>query len=155
MDKLKFVTYCGLYCGLCSSRCRTHIIANSLKDLMSKEGYEYWGKELPGFEEFWKFLDNLCDPDKICPGCREGGGPPFCSIRKCAKEKKVDVCVFCDEYPCDRITTLAKGYVTLISDGEIMKDVGIEKWVKEQEERVKTGFAYVDIRHHPYKVPSD
>lgn len=155
MDKLKFVTYCGLYCGLCSSRCRTHLIAKSLRDLMSKEGYEYWGKEIPGFKEFWKFLDNLCDPDKNCPGCRDGGGPPFCAIRKCAKEKKVDVCVFCDEYPCNKIQMLAKGYVTLIADGKIMKDIGIDEWIKEQEERAKTGFAYVDIRHHPYEVPSE
>lgn len=155
MDKLKFVTYCGLYCDLCSSRCRTPFIAKSLRDLMLKEGYKYWGKELPGFKEFWKFLSNLCNPDKNCPGCHKGGGPPFYSTRKCAKEKKVDVCVFCDEYPFNKIQALAKGYVTLIADGKIMKEIGIDEWIKEQKERANTGFAYVDIRHHPYEVPSD
>jgi hypothetical protein len=27
------------------------------------------------------------------------------------------------------------------------------RWIQEQEERRKTGFAYVDIRTNPYNVP--
>ena len=59
----------------------------------------------------------------------------FCSIRKCAREKKVDVCVFCQEYPCERLLGVAKGYPTLIADGKRMKEIGIEAWVQEQKER--------------------
>ena len=155
MDELKFVTYCGLYCNLCSQRGRLPCQANVLKESMAKEGYEFWGKEIPGFNEFWKFLNNLCEPDKGCPGCRQGGGPSFCTIRKCARERNIDVCVFCEEYPCKRVLGIAKGYPTLIADGKRMKEVGIEKWIQEQEARAKTGFAYVDIRNYPYDVPAE
>ncbi len=122
---------------------------------MAKDGYDAWGAELSGFRDFWEFLGDLCDPDKACPGCRQQGGPPFCSIRKCARQRGIDVCVFCDEYPCRRIEGIAKGYPTLIADGKRMKEIGLEPWIAEQEERAKTGFAYVDIRCHPYEVPSD
>jgi len=67
--------------------------------------------------------------------------------------KGVDVCPFCDDYPCDRILGLAKGYVTMLADGKRMKEIGLDVWIQEQEERRKTGFPYVDIRCHPYDVP--
>jgi len=156
VDNLKLVTYCGLYCGLCAARGRIPRQASALKETMAKEGYESWGKEvLPGFEGFWKFLGDLCEPEKNCPGCRQGGGPPFCSIRKCAREREVDVCVFCEEFPCKRVLEIARGYPTLVADGERMKEVGIEAWIREQEERGRAGFAYADIRRHPYNIPRE
>jgi len=122
---------------------------------MTKAGYEHWGKEIPGFTDFWKFLNKLCDPDKSCPGCRQGGGPPFCSIRKCARERELDLCVFCEEYPCRRIHAIAEGYPLLLAEARRIKKIGLDAWIREQEERVETGFAYVDIRCHPYEVPAD
>jgi len=151
----ELVTYCGLYCGLCAERARIPARALSLRQAMSQEGYEQWGAELPGFQEFWSFLGGLCDPDKACPGCRAGGGPPFCGIRKCARQREMEVCPFCHEFPCHRIEALAKGYPTLIADGWRMRAIGLEEWVKEQETRARTGFAYVDIRCQPYDVPRD
>lgn len=155
MAGLELVTYCGLYCGLCAQRGRIPRQANTLRESMSREGYEFWGPGIQGFKEFWEFLQALCEPEKACPGCRQGGGPPFCTIRKCARERGVDICVECAEYPCHRVQAIAKGYPTLLADGKRMQELGIEAWVKEQEERAKTGFAYVDIRCHPYEVPED
>ena len=153
MDNLKYVTYCGLYCGLCTARCRIPRQAAALRDTMANDGYDKWGVNIPGFNEFWKFLNEHCEPDKNCPGCRQGGGPPFCGIRKCAKAKNIEICVFCDEYPCYRIDAVAKGYPTLIADGKRIKEIGIDKWTAEQQQRVQTGFAYADIRCYPYSVP--
>jgi hypothetical protein len=155
MDNLKFITYCGLYCGLCSNRGRTPRQADALRETMARDGWDKWGAEQPGFSEFWKFLANLCDPDKIGPGCRQDCGAPFCAIRKCARNKKIDVCVFCEEYPCKRVLEIAKGYPTLISDGRRMKEIGIEAWVGEQKKRAETGFVYSDIRCYPYNVPDE
>lgn len=155
MNKLGLVTYCGLYCGLCAQRGRIPRQANELRESMAVEGYEFWGKELPGFDGFWKFLNELCDPDKACPGCRQGGGPPFCAIRRCARERGIDTCAFCTEYPCERVLAVAKGYPTLLADGKRMREAGVEAWVQEQERRAQTGFAYADIRCYPYSVPSE
>lgn len=155
MEDLRLITYCGLYCGLCAQRGRISHQASTLRASMANEGYEFWGQELTGFNEFWEFLTDLCDPDKACPGCRQGGGPPFCGIRKCARQRGVEICAFCEEYPCERVLALAKGYPTLIADGQRMREIGIEAWIQEQEKRAETGFAYVDIRCYPYSVPEE
>lgn len=152
MADLKMLTYCGLYCGLCAQRNRIPQRAQDLQETMKKEGYEHWGHSIPGFNDFWQFLSGLVESESKCSCREELCGPPFCGIRKCAQKKGIDVCVFCDEYPCDRILGIAQGYPTLLADGKRMKDIGVEAWIKEQEERAKTGFAYVDIRCYPYDI---
>jgi hypothetical protein len=40
-----------------------------------------------------------------CPGCSEMEGKPFwgsCSLYSCIKERDVEHCGLCDEFPCDR-----------------------------------------------------
>lgn len=155
MADLTLVAYCGLYCGLCAQRARVPRQARALKHTMSTEGYEYWAGEIPGFDEFWGFLASLCDPDEACPGCRRGAGLPFCGIKKCALSRDVDVCARCEEYPCHRIAELGRGYPTLLADGERMAALGMDAWIEEQEERRETGFAYADIRCHPFQVPEE
>jgi hypothetical protein len=152
MSDLAQVTYCGLYCGLCAQRNRIPQRGRELREAMQKEGWDQWGQHIPGFPEFWIFLNELTDSESRC-SCRGGKcGPPFCTIRKCAPEKKVDACPFCAEYPCERILGIAKGYVTMLADGKRMKEIGMDAWIQEQEERRKTGFAYADIRSQPYEI---
>ncbi len=50
---------------------------------------------------------------------------------------------------------IAKGYTLLIPGGERMKEIGIEAWIEEQEERAKAGFVYSDVRCHPYDIPRE
>jgi len=155
MPDLRQVTYCGLYCGLCSQCNRTPRQARALRETMQKDGWDQWGREMPQFAEFWEFLGRLVDLEAAA-SCRGGKcGAPFCGIRKCASQKGVDTCPFCDEYPCHRFEGLAKGYVTLLADGKRMREIGLDRWIEEQEARRATGFCYADIRCHPYEVPSD
>jgi hypothetical protein len=152
MADLRQVTYCGLYCGLCAQCNRIPKRAAALRESMQKEAWDHWGKEIPRFEGFWEFLNWLAESEAKC-SCRGGKcGPPFCGIRKCARDKAVDVCPFCEEYPCDRILGLAKGYVNLLADGKRMTEIGLDRWIEEQEARKATGFCYVDIRCHPYEI---
>ena len=153
---LSLVTYCGLYCPLCAQRGRIPRQARALRKSLAKEGWEFYGSGVFGdFEPFWRLLTHFADPDKGC-SCRDGqGGPPFCAVRKCAREKKVDVCPFCDAFPCEHIRTIGKGYPTLIADGLRMREIGLEAWIEEQTERAKTDFTYCDIRCEPYKIPGE
>jgi hypothetical protein len=153
MDKMEQVTYCGLYCGLCTQRNRIPRQADELRETMHKEGWDFWGTEQSGFKEFWEFLNKLAKMEENCSCRLNKCGPPFCGIRNCAQSKAVEVCVFCEDYPCYRIEGLCKGYVNLLGDAKRIKEKGLEKWIEEQEERRKTGFAYTDIRNHPYEVP--
>jgi len=58
----------------------------------------------------------------------------------------MDVCVECKEYPCKLIQDLAEHYPTLIQDGKRLQKIGLEKWLREQEERTGRGVVYADIR---------
>ena len=78
--------------------------------------------------------------------CRTGGGPDTCKIRICAKKKEVPICPLCEEYPCALIEKYTKIYPTTIGDGKRLKEIGLEAWVKEQEERAKHGFIYAHIK---------
>jgi hypothetical protein len=155
MADLTQVTYCGLYCGLCSARCRIPRHSRELRDAMAKEGWAEWGTNVPGFTGFWAFLGGIADGESNC-SCRERDcGPPFCGIRKCARTRGVEVCAFCSEYPCHRILGLAKGYVMMLADGQRMREIGMDAWIAEQEARRASGFCYCDTRCEPYEVPED
>jgi hypothetical protein len=58
--------------------------------------------------------------------------------RLCAKKKGITLCPFCDQYPCTPIENYNKVYPTTIEDGKRLKEIGLEAWVKEQEERAKS-----------------
>lgn len=148
MTDLKYVTYCGLYCRLCANLARVPQQSTALLETLRREGWEDFGQyAVPGFKEFWAALEKLSQFDKTRKGCRGGCGNPDCGIRPCAQEKKVEVCSSCAQYPCRHIEALAKRYPTLVSDGMRQKQIGIEKWVQEQEQRFRAGFCYADIRN--------
>ncbi len=147
MADLKYVTYCGLYCSLCAHMARMPVQARELRATMRKEGWEHYGEAVhPGFGEFWHILERLAETDATCPGCRGGCGSPGCEIRTCAREREVEICPLCADYPCEHIERLGRSYPTLIADGVRLRETGLDAWIAEQEERRATGFAYADIR---------
>ncbi len=149
MTDLKRVAYCGLYCGLCLNGCRIPRRAAELRTLLQRVSVAEWGPDVPGYEGFVQFLDRLADFEPHA-SCRDKTcGPDACAIRDCASARGLVACPFCRDYPCDRIRTLAKRYVTLIGDGERMREVGVERWIQEQAGRQERGFAYSDLRSWP------
>ena len=147
MDDLRYVTYCGLHCMLCSNMGRVPEQASALRETLKKDGWECFGEHaMPGFKEFWAALERLSRFAETCPGCRGGCGPPDCGIRKCAREREVAVCSACADFPCERIEELGRAYPHLIPDARRQQEIGLEAWVEEQEQRRRTGFCHADIR---------
>ena len=144
-DQLEFVTYCGLYCGLCSARTRIPSRAAALRQAMDDDGWPYWAQTIPGFPEFWEFLEGLTGD--VCPGCRAGGGDPGCKIRICARDRGVELCNRCADFPCEHIEVLAARYPILIADNRRMQTVGLMRWIEEQDVRVRRGVVYADLRY--------
>ena len=143
MADLTYVTYCRL----CGHMSRMPKQARALRDSLRREGREHYGESVhEGFGEFWEVLGKLAATEKTCPGRRGGCGIPGCQIRVCAREREVEVCPMCDDFPCEHIEKLGRAYPTLIADGMRMREVGLSAWLAEQERRRETGFAYADIR---------
>lgn len=147
MGNREDVAYCGLYCRLCGMKSRVPQTASALREVMSRDGWEFFGEfVLPEFMSFWKALGTIAGYEKTCPGCRGGCGNPDCAIRKCALAKGLEICTKCSEYPCASIEALALRYPNLVCDGKHQRDVGLEQWLSEQEHRRESGFCYCDIR---------
>jgi len=142
MDK-KYSCYCGLYCENCAVKVKIEPAAKILQEEMKKGGFEEIIQFIPGGDKFWSFLKSMVNPG-ICVSCRDGGGNPECAVRICAKEKGIEMCALCKEYPCDKINVFFKNYPVLENDNLLLKEKGMEAWSHLLDERKKKGFTYRD-----------
>ena len=99
------------YCGLCCLDC--HGYQQKIPDLsrdLRKELRQTKYKKFAGFISQYNFGKAFRDYD-ICyevlgamvkfrchKGCKNGGGPPFCKIRKCCQKKGFEGCWECDMF---------------------------------------------------------
>ena len=137
MDK-KYTTYCGLYCENCAVKAKIGPAAKTLYDEMTKAGFDEIVHFIPGGDGFWPFLKNMVE-NGLCPSCREGGGNPRCQVRVCAKEKGVEMCASCENYPCEKFKDFFKNYPMLERDNAVLREQGMDAWSLRQEERRAKG----------------
>ena len=119
-DQEKLICYCGLYCGDCSGYRGT--IANLARDLRKELERERFAdlakvlakipffKALEGFGQCCAVLETL--PKLRCKRtCRGGGGPPYCEVRMCSRDKRLDGCWQCDTFrTCTKLAFLKPGH---------------------------------------------
>jgi hypothetical protein len=113
---------------------------------MRKAGFEATINFIPGGDGFWPFLKNMAT-DGLCISCKDGGGDPGCVIRLCAKEKGVDMCALCKEYPCGHFDASSQKYPALnsmLQDNALLREQGMDAWIKLQDERRANGYTYTD-----------
>jgi Protein of unknown function (DUF3795) len=91
------------YCGLACNTCPIHLATlemdksrqQSMRSEIAKICTEQYGISLQ--------IQDITD----CDGCRTGArlfsGSANCEIRKCAVERKLESCAFCEEYACDKL----------------------------------------------------
>jgi len=139
----KYMCYCGLCCENCSVKVKIEPAAKTLHEEMKKGGFEEVIQMIPGGDNFWSFLKSMVNPG-ICVSCREGGGNPGCAVRICAKEKNIEICALCEQYPCDKFSAFFEGYPVLKNDNLLLREKGMEAWSILQDERKKNGFTYRD-----------
>ena len=88
------------FCGLDCTKCDAYIATKKNDDKLRKETAKKWEKEFnhPGLKPI----------DINCNGCLSRSEIIFkhckvCEIRKCADDKEVKNCAYCDDYPCDKV----------------------------------------------------
>jgi hypothetical protein len=87
-----------------------------------------------------------------CSGCRsEGGIIAFlgmtepCSVYQCIKEKTIDFCSECSDFPCDHLHPYADKasevpHNTKVFNLCLIKKMGLESWAKEKAKSVKSTY---------------
>jgi hypothetical protein len=64
---------------------------------------------LGNYDVFKKDLDALAG--LRCKGCLDGGGNPFCKIRKCCVEREYRTCGHCGDFEvCEKLAFLEPGH---------------------------------------------
>ena len=139
----KYICYCGLYCGNCAVKAKVEPASKTLYEEMKKAGFEEIIHFIPNGDTFWTFLKGMA-VDGVCVSCKNGSGNPACAVRACAKEKNIEACALCADYPCDKFERFFEGYPILKHDNAVLREQGLEAWAKLQDERQAKGFTYKD-----------
>ncbi len=91
----RIIAFCGLVCTECPV-----LLATKKDD----------NNERKRIAESWSKQDNAdIKPEDInCEGCLSEGGRVFsycqvCEIRKCAQERHIDNCAYCNDYACEKL----------------------------------------------------
>ncbi len=105
--------YCGLDCSQCFGHTRTvSEAAKGLRRTMRAEKMKQVWPLIPflgDYDSFKKTLDGLSRLG--CTSCREGGGNPWCKIRRCAQKRDYDTCAQCDGFEsCEKLAILEPGH---------------------------------------------
>jgi len=92
----RMVAYCGIVC----SECPALLATQEDDDAKRKKVAEAWSKQ---------FNMPVKPEDVNCDGCMSDSErivayANICGIRKCAREKELENCAYCDEYPCEKLT---------------------------------------------------
>ncbi len=118
---------CGLYCGVCAI-----YIAHRDNNLKFKD------RLVNVYKPFSESIDDI-----QCTGCLSDGiifgYCKSCPIKSCVKEKDLDGCYQCSDWPC----TLIQNFPIPVGKKVIMRaipewrELGTEKWVESEEKRYK------------------
>jgi hypothetical protein len=97
----EMIAYCGLNCVTCPIYLATRE-ADLEKQRQMREQIAIAIKKYLGEE---KRVEDITD----CDGCKAQGGRLFsscrkCQIRKCASEKGLENCAYCNEYACEKLS---------------------------------------------------
>ncbi len=94
------LSYCGLICDKCAiylaTREKDEEKKHEMRVEIARQIKEHYGEEYKP--------EDVTD----CDGCKSENGRLFsgcskCKIRKCAQDKDIENCAYCDEYPCEEL----------------------------------------------------
>ena len=107
------MAYCGIDCSKCFGYTKTvSEAAKQLRRTMRAEKLKRVWPSMPflgDYDVFKKDLDALAG--LRCKGCLDGGGNPFCKIRKCCVERYYRTCGQCGDFEaCEKLAFLEPGH---------------------------------------------
>lgn len=120
-DNKQFAAVCGLYCPGCT----LYIGSTEEPERLARTAGRF----------------NVSIEEARCYGCRSDKRSFYCQaceIKKCADERGLTFCAFCDEYPCTMLKEFQAQLphrAELFEDGERIREVGHDQWFEEVRAR--------------------
>jgi len=130
---------CGLNCRKCFAYNEGEIksLSKRLKKLLGNfdkyaERFSRFLPEFDNYPSFKKLLDFFAHGN--CTGCRNGTCKhPDCGVFHCYKEKGVEFCFQCEEFPCDKTNFDLDLHQRWLEMNVRMKKIGIQKYFEESK----------------------
>ncbi|MCD4669366.1 MAG: DUF3795 domain-containing protein [Actinomycetia bacterium] len=138
-DIFKIVAPCGLLCYTCDGLEGGIINETAKKLLFLLESYESvvktYSKSTPvltKYDNFKEVLEHFANVN--CKGCREGKcNNSDCIVPTCIKEKNINFCFECAEFPCEKTGFDDKLKDKWIRKNLKIKKIGFEKYFEEEK----------------------
>ena len=121
LETRKFAAVCGLFCPGCT----IYIGSTEEPDRLARTAGRF----------------NVSIEEARCYGCRSDVNSFYCQaceIKKCADERGVEFCAFCEDYPCTMLKEFQAQLphrAELFEDGERVREVGFDQWFEEVRAR--------------------
>lgn len=132
---------CGIECARCVAFKDGEVVrlSSALKEQLHnfENMANYYKKFTPVFNNYDSFVEILEFFAKgSCPGCLFGESPNCsCNVKECHKEKNVDFCYQCAEYPCDKTNYEENLYKKWRANNDMMKEKGVEAFYTEKKSK--------------------
>ena len=132
---------CGLSCRKCFANTKGDIATLSTQLQGRLGGFDVYAERfsafLPAFKEYPAFQGLLSYfAEGHCNGCRSGTCLyPNCGVTTCYREKGVDFCFQCAEFPCDKTNLdpyLKRKWRQM---NRRMKEIGVEAYYEETRDQ--------------------
>lgn len=136
----KVLAPCGLNCMKCQAFSEGDIKrhASELKRLLgSFDTYaERFSRFLPVFKDYPAFKGLLTQfSEANCRGCRQGDCKyPNCGVAPCSRERGVDFCFQCTEFPCGKSNFDPNLLERWIRMNKRMKEIGVPAYYEETKD---------------------
>jgi hypothetical protein len=130
---------CGLNCAKCMAFANGDIKKHALelKRLLGAfdnyaQRFSHFAPVFENYPSFKKLLDHFAQAG--CKGCRHGDCLyPSCGVAPCYKQKGVDFCFQCDEFPCAKTNFDPNLKARWIKMNYRMKEKGVEAYFAESK----------------------
>ncbi len=131
----QFISPCGLYCGVCA----IHIADRDNNEKFKQRLVNLYKGGVPG-KGTLPGSEHLTTTDITCSGCRSDNlfmHCRQCSIRDCTREKDLEGCHQCKEFPCEHIDnfSMAVGKKVILRSVPYRRKHGTQKWIEDEEAR--------------------
>jgi hypothetical protein len=137
---LNILAPCGMDCSRClgykDGPIREH--GKALQELLTgfESHAERFSSFIPAFRKYPSFkeiLDIIAGAD--CAGCRDNETKyPLCSIARCHKDKEIDFCFQCTDYPCSPENIDEYLHKRWLEMNNKMKEMGVEAYYNESKD---------------------
>lgn len=153
----RLVAYCGLHCGECGTYQGKffRMLSRELKELIEARGDPDWVPRFGGVDfNYEEFLKGLTYYTKLKSGCfnenpcKGGCQIPGCTIKPCAKERGVEICFECDEFPCEKFSGFLERHPDHKMEYEEFKKLGRDEWLKIHAQRVGRGYCRATNKYY-------